>query len=344
MRALVKQQAAPGLVLENIPAPETGPGEVRIRITKTAICGTDIHIYNWDAWAAATIPYPMTVGHEFVGVVDELGEGVDEFSIGQRVSGEGHIVCGHCRNCRAGREHYCPNTQGVGVNRPGAFADYLVIPAHNVYPIPDGIPDEYAALLDPYGNAVHTALKFDVTGEDVLITGAGPIGLMAAAICRHVGARHIVVTDLNEKRLALAEQMGASKGFLVGQDDMHQVMDELGMKEGFDVGLEMSGAPPALDLLIESMNNGGQIALLGLLADKVPVDLSRAIFKSLRFTCIYGREMFDTWHKGLAMLESGLDISPVITHQLELEDFDQGFTALNRGEAIKVLLNLNRPH
>ena len=344
MRALVKQEAAPGLWLEDVPIPEVGSNDVKIRITKTAICGTDIHIFNWDAWAASTIPYPMTIGHEFVGVVEELGVGVEGFNIGQRVSGEGHIVCGTCRNCRAGREHYCPNTRGVGVNRPGAFADYLVIPAHNVYPIPDSIPDEFAALLDPYGNAVHTALKFDLTGEDVLITGAGPIGLMAAAICRHVGARHVVVTDLNEKRLVLAEQMGASKGFKVGRDDMKTVMAELGMKEGFDVGLEMSGAPPALDLMIESMNNGGQIALLGLFADKVPVDLSRAIFKSLRFTCIYGREMFDTWHKGLAMLESGLDISPVITHQLDLEDFDQGFAALNNGEAIKVLLNLNQAH
>ena len=344
MRALIKQEAAPGLTLQELPIPEVGPGDVKIKITKTAICGTDIHIFNWDAWAAATIPYPMTVGHEFVGVIEELGAGVDGFDIGQRVSGEGHIVCGTCRNCRAGREHYCPNTKGVGVNRPGAFADYLVIPAHNVYPIPDSIPDEFAALLDPYGNAVHTALKFDLYGEDVLITGAGPIGLMAAAICRHVGARHVVVTDLNEKRLELAEKMGASKGFKVGRDDMKTVMAKLGMKEGFDVGLEMSGAPPALDLMIDSMNNGGQIALLGLFADKVPVDLSRAIFKSLRFTCIYGREMFDTWHKGLAMLESGLDISPVITHQLDLENFDQGFAALNNGEAIKVLLNLNKIH
>ena len=344
MRALIKNEAAPGLTLTDIAVPETGPGEVKIKIRKTAICGTDMHIFNWDAWAAATIPYPMTVGHEFVGVVEELGEGVEGFTIGQRVSGEGHIVCGTCRNCRAGREHYCPNTQGVGVNRPGAFADYLVIPAHNVYPIPDSISDEFAALLDPYGNAVHTALKFDLTGEDILIAGAGPIGLMAAAICRHVGARHIVITDLNENRLALAEQMGASKGFKVGRDNMDDVMSELGMKEGFDVGLEMSGAPPALDMMIEAMNNGGQIALLGLFADKVSVDLSRAIFKSLRFTCIYGREMFDTWHKGLAMLESGLDISPVITHVFNLEDFDQGFTALNNGEAIKVLLDLNQTH
>lgn len=342
MRALVKQEAAPGLTLREMPVPEVGHDDVRIKVTKTAICGTDIHIFNWDAWAAATIPHPMTIGHEFVGIVEELGAGVDGFDIGQRVSGEGHVVCGICRNCRAGREHYCPNTQGVGVNRPGAFADYLVIPAHNVYPIPDSMPDEIAALLDPYGNAVHTALKFDLTGEDVLITGAGPIGLMAAAICRHVGARHIVVTDLNESRLMLAEKMGASKGFKVGRDDMSSVIAELGMKEGFDVGLEMSGAPPALDLMIESMNSGGQIALLGLFADKVPVNLSQAIFKSLRFTCIYGREMFDTWHKGLAMLESGLDISPVITHQFDFEDFNEGFAALNDGEAIKVLLSLSQ--
>ncbi len=339
MRALVKQKAAPGLTLEEVPVPEVGPGDVRIKITKTAICGTDIHIFNWDAWAASTIPYPMTVGHEFVGVVEALGDSVNEFSIGQRVCGEGHVVCGSCRNCRAGRKHYCPNTKGVGVNRPGAFADYLVIPADNVYPIPDSIPDDFAALLDPYGNAVHTALKFDLTGEDVLISGAGPIGLMSAAICRHVGARHIVITDLNENRLALAEKMGATRGFKVGTNNMQDLMSELGMKEGFDVGLEMSGAPSALDQMIDAMNNGGQIALLGLFANKVSVDLNKAIFKSLRFTTIYGREMFDTWHKGLAMLESGIDISPVITHVFDFEDFNEGFTALNNGEAIKVLLN-----
>lgn len=339
MRALLKKEAGPGLALEDVPEPDAGPGEVKIRIKKAAICGTDVHIYNWDAWAAATIPYPMIVGHEFIGVVEALGEGVSEFKIGQRVSGEGHIVCGICRNCRAGRAHFCPNTKGVGVNRPGAFADYLVIPAHNVYPIPDNIPDEFAALMDPYGNAVHTALKFDLTGEDVLITGAGPIGLMAAAICRHVGARHIVVTDLNEKRLALAEQMGASRGFMVGRDNINAVMTELGMKEGFDVGLEISGAAPALELMIDAMNNGGQIALLGLFSERVSLDLSKAIFKSLSLTGIYGREMFDTWHKGLAMLESGLDLTPIISHQFDLSEFNRGFTALNDGKAIKVLLN-----
>ena len=342
MRALVKKEAIPGLVLEDLPEPRAGSGEVKIKIKKAAICGTDLHIFNWDAWAAETVPYNMATGHEFVGIVEELGAGVNEFSIGQRVSGEGHIVCGTCRNCRAGRKHYCPNTQGVGVNRPGAFADYLVIPAHNVYPIPDVIPDKIAALMDPYGNAVHTALKFNLTGEDVIITGAGSIGLMATAICRHVGARHIVVTDLNENRLALAEQMGASKGFKVGHDDIHNVMAELGMKEGFDVGLEMSGSSSALDLMIDVVNNGGQIGLLGLFPERVSLDLSKAIFKSLKFTGIYGREMFDTWHKGLAMLESGLDLSPIISHEINLKDFNQGFTALNKGDAVKVILNFSQ--
>lgn len=341
MRALVKQEAAPGLWLQEVEVPAPGPGEVRIKVRKVGICGTDIHIYNWDAWAAATIPHPMIVGHEFVGTIDALGEGVRGFTVGQRVSGEGHIVCGTCRNCRAGREQFCPNTQGVGVNRAGAFADYLVIPAHNAYAIPDQIPDELAALLDPFGNAVHTALSFDLVGEDVLITGAGPIGVMAAAICRHAGARHVVVSDLNDKRLALAKEMGASAAVNPASQDMRQTMQELGMKEGFDIGLEMSGAPAALDAMIDAMRNGGQIGLLGLFSGKVEVDLSRAIFKSLRFVGIYGREMFDTWHKGLAMLESGLSISPVITHNLAFEDFETGFDALNKGEAMKVLMDVN---
>ncbi len=341
MRALVKHEAAAGLALQEVAAPVAGPGEVRIKVRKVGICGTDMHIYNWDAWAAATIPHPMIIGHEFVGTIDALGEGVTAFTVGQRVSGEGHIVCGTCRNCRAGREQFCPNTEGVGVNRPGAFADYLVIPAHNAYAIPDNIPDELAALLDPFGNAVHTALSFDLVGEDILITGAGPIGVMAAAICRHAGARHIVVSDLNEKRLSLALEMGASAVVNPACSDMRKTMQALGMKEGFDIGLEMSGAPVALDTMIDAMRNGGQIGLLGLFADKVEVDLSKAIFKSLRFVGIYGREMFDTWHKGLAMLESGLDISPVITHRLAFEDFEAGFDALNRGEAMKVLMDVN---
>ncbi|MCR9138038.1 MAG: L-threonine 3-dehydrogenase [Alphaproteobacteria bacterium] len=340
MRALVKESPQPGLVLRELPDPEPGPGDVRIQVTRASICGTDLHIYNWDEWAAANVPTPLTIGHEFVGRVDALGEGVETLTIGQRVSGEGHIVCGTCRNCRAGREHLCRNTEGIGVNRPGAFADYLIIPEHNVYPIPDAITDDQASILDPFGNAVHTALGFDLAGEDVLITGAGPIGLMAAAICRHVGARHVVVSDINERRLALATRMGASRGVTAGQQNLVAVMDELGMKEGFDIGLEMSGAPAALGDMIESANNGAHIGLLGLYHGPITVDLNKAIFKGLQFKGVYGREMFDTWHKGLAMLESGLDITPVITHHFAFEDFQCGFDVLNAGEAGKVVLQL----
>jgi threonine 3-dehydrogenase len=270
-----------------------------------------------------------------------MGSDVEGFTIGQRVSGEGHIVCGNCRNCRAGREHCCPNTKGIGVNHPGAFADYLIIPAHNVYPLPANLPDDIAALLDPFGNAVHTALSFDLVGEDVLITGAGPIGVMAAAICRHAGARHIVVSDLNDKRLAIAQAMGASVGFNPLTNQLPKIMQNLGMKEGFDIGLEMSGAPAALNSMLEAMNNGGHMGLLGLFADSVSVDLNQAILKNLEITGVYGREMFDTWHKGLAMLQTGLDISPVITHTFAFKDYQQGFDMLNRGEAMKVLLDLD---
>jgi threonine 3-dehydrogenase len=341
MRALMKAKAEPGLTLTDVEVPEPESNEVRIRVKQVGICGTDLHIYNWDKWASSTIPVPMVVGHEFVGYIDALGKDVKGLKSGQRVSGEGHIICGTCRNCRAGREHFCRETMGVGVNRPGAFAEYLVIPQHNVYPIPDDVSDDFAALLDPYGNAVHTALGFDLVGEDVLITGAGPIGLMAAAICRHAGARHIVVSDVNINRLVLAERMGASAGFLAGRDNSDNVMKRLGMTEGFDIGLEMSGAGAALDDMINAMNNGGQIGLLGLFKDKISVDFNKAIFKGLRFKGIYGREMFDTWHKGLSMLQSGLDISPVITHKLPFENFEEGFTALNSGQALKVLLQFD---
>jgi len=340
MRALVKRESKPGLELTDVAVPEPGPGEVRIKVTNASICGTDLHIYNWDDWAAANVPTPLTIGHEFVGLVDAPGDGVDNFSVGQRVSGEGHIVCGTCRNCRAGREHLCRNTQGIGIHRPGAFADYLVIPEHNVYPIPDAVSDDEASILNPFGNAVHTALGFDLAGEDVLITGAGPIGLMAAAICRHVGARHVVISDINEKRLGLAERMGASRGVVAGRESLSSVMAELGMKEGFDIGLEMSGAPAALDDMIEAANNGAHIGLLGIYHGPVTVDLNKAIFKGLQFKGVYGREMFDTWHKGLAMLESGLDITPVITHHFAFEDFQAGFDALNAGQAGKVVLRL----
>ena len=340
MKAIVKSKRERGLWLSDVDKPELGPTDVLIRIQHAAICGTDVHIYNWDKWAQATIPVPVVVGHEYVGVVEQVGESVTAIQPGDRVSGEGHIVCGVCRNCRAGRQHLCRNTQGVGVNRAGAFADYLVIPAQNAYKIPDNIPDEIAAILDPLGNAVHTALSFDLVGEDVLITGAGPIGLMAAAVSRHIGARHIVVTDLRNERLQLAERMGASRGVNAQDLDLSAVMQDLGMLEGFDVGLEMSGSGRALTDMVDAMNHGGKIALLGLFAEPVTLDLSGAILKSITFKGIYGREMYDTWHKMIAMLTSGLDVSPVITHHLPFESFEQGFSALNEGKACKVVLDL----
>lgn len=320
--------------------PIPGPGDVLIRIRQAAICGTDLHIYNWDEWAQATIPLPVVVGHEYVGIVEEVGSAVTSIEVGDRVSGEGHIVCGICRNCRAGRQHLCRDTHGVGVHRDGAFADYLVIPAQNAYQIPEQIPDEIAAILDPLGNAVHTALSFDLVGEDVLITGAGPIGLMAAAVARHAGARHIVITDLKHERLKLAERMGATRGVHAEDTDLTEVMGELGMQEGFDVGLEMSGSGRALTDMVEIMNHGGKIALLGLFAGPVSIDLSKAILKGITFKGIYGREMYDTWHKMIAMLSSGLDVGAVITHHLPFESFEQGFTELNEGKACKVVLDL----
>ncbi len=341
MRTLVKAAAGKGLAMQRSEIPQAGPGEVLIRVNKVSICGTDMHIYLWDDWAAATVPVPLTIGHEFVGTIEECGRGVTGFTPGQRVSGEGHIVCKQCRNCRAGREHLCRNTLGVGVNRAGAFADYLVIPEHNVYLIPDSISDELASILDPFGNAVHTALGFDLAGEDVLITGAGPIGLMAVAICRHVGARHVVVTDINPARLELAAKLGASSAVIAQVGSLQNEMSRLGMKEGFDVGLEMSGAIAALDNMIDVANNGARIGLLGIFnTDTAAVALNKIIFKGIRLKGVYGREMFDTWHKGIAMLESGLDISPVITHQFAFDDFQQGFDVLEVGEASKVVLDL----
>ena len=339
MKALVKAAAGPGLAMQDVPVPEPGPGEVRIRIRTSAICGTDLHIWNWDDWAAKTIPVPMVVGHEYVGHVEAIGAGVKGLEIGERVTSEGHIVCGHCRNCRAGREHLCRNTLGVGVNRPGSFAEYLVVPHHNVYPIPDGISDEIAAILDPYGNAVHTALSFDLTGEDVLITGAGPIGCMAAAIARHVGARHVVVTDINAERLAIAERMGASRVVNVAEQDLGTVMADLGMTEGFDVGLEMSGAAPAFRQMLQTMNNGGKIALLGIPPGEMAIDWNLVIFKGLVIKGIYGREMFDTWYKGLAMIQSGLDLTPVLTHRFAIQNYEQGFAAMASGRSGKVVLD-----
>jgi threonine 3-dehydrogenase len=340
MRALVKAADAPGLALREVPEPEPGPGEVKIRVRKAAICGTDMHIWHWDAWARATVPLGLVTGHEYMGEVAAVGPGVAEIAAGQRVSGEGHIPCGHCRACLSGRAHICARTQGVGVTRPGAFAEYVVIPEANVRPLPDTIPDEVAAILDPLGNAAHTALTFDLVGEDVLITGAGPIGCMAAAVCRHAGARHVVVTDLNDARLALAERMGATRGVRADREPLSAVMAGLGMTEGFDVGLEMSGAPAALDAMIGAMITGGHVALLGLFAERPAIDLNAAILKGLGFAGIYGRKMYETWHKMLAMLESGLDVRPVISHRLPFERFAEGFAAIERGEASKVVLDL----
>ena len=340
MKALVKAYDKPGLWLQDVEKPVAGPEDILIRVNKAAICGTDIHIYNWDDWARQNVPVPNIVGHEYIGTVEEIGSLVNSVSVGDRVSGEGHIMCGVCRNCRAGRGHLCRDTKGVGVNRAGAFAEYVCIPAKNAYVVPSTISDEVASLLDPLGNAVHTALSFDLVGEDVLITGAGPIGTMATAVARHVGARHIVVTDINPDRLELARSLGASRCVLAGQEDLQDVMDELGMHEGFDVGLEMSGNANALSDLIHTLNHGGNIALLGLFPSIPAVDLNRAIFKGISLKGIYGREMFETWHKMISMLSSGLDIGSVITDEINFEDFEIGFNKLNAGEACKVVMQL----
>ncbi|HJV90876.1 MAG TPA: L-threonine 3-dehydrogenase, partial [Holophagaceae bacterium] len=310
-----------------------------IRIHKTAICGTDVHIYNWDEWSQKTIPVPMVVGHEYFGIVEKVGSEVEAFKPGDRVSGEGHLTCHFCRNCRAGKRHLCRNTVGVGVNRPGSFAEYLVIPAENVYKIPDNIPDELAAIFDPYGNAAHTALSFDLVGEDVLITGAGPIGIMAAAIAKHVGARHVVITDVNDYRLDLAKKMGATAAVNVAKQDLKEVMQNLGMTEGFDVGLEMSGNARAFKQMLETMNHGGKIAMLGIMPGEQAIDWSQVIFKGLVIKGIYGREMFETWYKMVAMLQSGLDLSPIITHRFGIEDFQKGFDAMRSGQSGKVVLD-----
>ncbi|MDN0081489.1 L-threonine 3-dehydrogenase [Crenobacter sp. SG2305] len=339
MKALAKLQPAKGLTMTDVAVPEIGHNDLLIKITKTAICGTDIHIWNWDDWAQKTIPVPMHVGHEYVGVVAGIGSEVQGFKLGQRVSGEGHITCGHCRNCRAGRRHLCRNTVGVGVNRPGAFAEYLVIPAFNAFPIPDDISDDMASIFDPFGNAVHTALSFNLVGEDVLITGAGPIGIMAVAIARHVGARHVVITDVNEYRLGLAEKMGATRAVNVAKQDLKAVMAELDMHEGFDVGLEMSGNPQAFRQLLDVMNHGGKVALLGIPPADTAIDWNQVIFKGLEIKGIYGREMFETWYKMVALLQSGLDISPIITHHYKVDDFEAGFEAMLSGQSGKVILD-----
>ncbi len=339
MRALVKRHRKPGLWMEEVPVPEIGENDVLIRVKKTAICGTDLHIYNWDQWAQKTIPVPMVTGHEFVGVIERMGASVTGYKIGDRVSGEGHLTCGHCRNCRAGKRHLCRNTVGVGVNRQGCFAEYLAIPAGNAFKIADSIPDDVASMFDPYGNATHTALSFDLVGEDVLITGAGPIGVMAAAIAKHVGARHVVVTDVNDYRLNLARELGATRAVNVAQESLADVMRDLDMVEGFDVGLEMSGNARAFRSMLDAMNHGGRIALLGIFPEEVAIDWSAVVFKGLFIKGIYGREMFETWYKMSSMLQSGLDISKVITHRFPAEQFEEGFRILNEGKSGKVILD-----
>ena len=339
MKSLVKAKAEKGIWLQDTPEPDVGHNDLLIKIRKTAICGTDMHIYNWDEWSQKTIPVPMVVGHEYVGEVVGMGQEVKGFKVGDRVSGEGHITCGHCRNCRAGRVHLCRNTEGVGVNRPGAFAEYLVIPAFNAFKIPDNISDDLASIFDPFGNAVHTALSFDLVGEDVLITGAGPIGIMAAAVAKHVGARHVVVTDINPYRLELAKKMGATRAVDVSKEDLKDVMNELGMTEGFDVGLEMSGVPVAFRDMLNKMNHGGKIAMLGIPPQDVAIDWNQVIFKGLVIKGIYGREMFETWYKMASLLQSGLDLSPIITHTFSIDDFQKGFDTMGSGHSGKVILD-----
>ncbi|HJR93395.1 MAG TPA: L-threonine 3-dehydrogenase [Acidimicrobiia bacterium] len=338
MRALVKAKAEPGLWMEEVPEPSIGPGDVLIRVQKTSICGTDVHIHAWDEWAQETIPVPMVVGHEFMGVVAEVGADVEGLEVGDRVAGEGHITCGHCRNCRAGRREFCHHHKSVGVSRPGAFAAYLALPASNAFVVPDHIPDDVAAVLDPLGNATHTALAFDVVGEDVLITGAGPIGLMAAAIVRHVGARFVAITDVNDYRLKLAAGMGADRVVDVRTTVLDAVMADLGMTEGFDVGLEMSGHEAALNQMLEAMNHGGRVALLGIPAGDVRLDVTEVIFKGLTLRGIYGRRIFETWYKMAAMLQTGLSVDGVITHRFPAEAYEEAFALVASGQSGKVLL------
>lgn len=336
MRALVKKSAEPGIWMEDVPKPEIGPNEVLVKVEKTAICGTDLHIYKWDEWSQRTIKPGLTIGHEFVGRIAEIGSAVEGYQVGQRVSAEGHIVCGHCRNCRAGRQHLCPNTVGIGVDRNGAFAEYVAVPASNLWPIPDQISSELAAFFDPYGNAAHCALEFDVTGEDVLITGAGPIGIIAAGICKWVGARNVVVTDVNDYRLKLAADMGATRVVNVAKQRLSEVVTDLHL-EGFDVGLEMSGNPSAFDDMLDSMYHGGKIALLGILPKGSGVDWDQIIFKGLTVQGIYGRRMYETWYKMTQMVLSGFPLQKALTHQIPIEDFQQGFDLMASGQCGKVV-------
>jgi len=339
MKALVKKERRPGIWLDEIAEPKIGPNDVLIKIAKTAICGTDMHIYKWDSWAQKTIPVPMAVGHEYYGHIVEIGSEVAGFKVGDRVSGEGHITCGYCRNCRAGRRHLCRNSVGVGVNRPGAFAEYLAIPGGNAFKLSPAISDDVASILDPFGNATHTALAFNMVGEDVLITGAGPIGIMAVAIARFVGARHVVITDVNDYRLQLARKMGASRAVNIGRESLDQTMKDLDMQEGFDVGLEMSGNAAALRELLRTMHHGGSVAILGIPPEDTAIDWNQVIFKGLTIKGIYGREMFETWYKMSSLLQSGLSLAPIITHHFGIEDYIKGFETMGSGQSGKVILD-----
>ncbi len=339
MKALVKRNAMPGLWLEDVPVPTIGINDVLIRVDRTGICGTDLHIYNWDSWAQKTIPVPMVVGHEFVGEIVAVGSNVNDFFPGEIVSGEGHVVCGRCRNCLAGRRHLCKDTSGVGVNRPGAFAEYLSLPQTNVWHQAPGVDLDVASIFDPLGNAVHTALSFDLLGEDVLVTGAGPIGIMAVAVAKHAGARHVVITDVNPYRLALAKRMGATVALDVRSGDLRQVMADLDMKEGFDVGLEMSGSPAALRQMLDGVCHGGKIAMLGIPSEPIAIDWNIVVFNMLTIKGIYGREMYETWYKMTVMIQSGLDVAPVITHRYHYTEFEKGFAAMKSGESGKVILS-----
>jgi threonine 3-dehydrogenase len=341
VKALVKQSPEKGIWMDDVPLPKVGLTDILIKVKKTAICGTDLHIYNWDAWSQRTIKTPMVIGHEFVGEIVEIGSEVKGWKTGERVSAEGHIVCGECRACKAGKRHLCPHTKGLGINRPGCFAEFVSVPASNVWKVHPSVPDEVAAIFDPYGNATHCALSFDVVGEDVLVTGAGPIGVMAAAIARHNGARNVVLTDVNDWRLDLARRLGLENCVNVAKQDLAKVMEGLGMVGGFDVGLEMSGSPAAFEQMLEHMYHGGRVALLGLLPKGAGIDWDQVIFKGLFIKGIYGREIFETWYKMEAMIRSGLDITPIITHRFKFEEFQKGFDAMISGESGKVILNLD---
>ncbi len=342
MKALVKSKKEVGLWLEEVPTPKIGINDVLIRVDRTGICGTDVHIYNWDAWAQKTIPVPMAIGHEFVGEIVQVGSNVADFSLGDLVSGEGHVVCGRCRNCMAGRRHLCKDTKGIGVNRPGAFAEYIALPMTNVWHHDPKIDRDVAAIFDPFGNAVHTALSFPVLGEDVLITGAGPIGVMAAAVVRHAGARHVVVTDVNPYRLGLAKRMGATLALDVSRENIRDAQKQLGMKEGFDVGLEMSGNPQAFRDMLANMCHGGRIAMLGIPTQEIAIDWTTVVFNMLTIKGIYGREMYETWYMMAVLIQSGLDLRPVITHRFHYTDFEKGFEVMRSGQSGKVILYWNQ--